>query len=68
MKKNKSDPHLYCDVSVKFSLVLSNNLLSYALHIFFFFCKNSEQNLKKEIEDQKEFCEVAQVNTNLLQI
>lgn len=74
-RKFKSCSHPYCDVSVKFSLLLSINLFSYVLYVFLFFVfcffKNLEWNLKKEIQGEKEVWKVIQVNmtvTGLLQI
>ncbi|KAM9260870.1 LOW QUALITY PROTEIN: coiled-coil domain-containing protein 178 [Cariama cristata] len=48
------------DVDVKFSLLLSINLFSYVLYMTFFFLKNSEWNLKKEVQDQKGVWKVTQ--------
>lgn len=70
-KEFKSYVHPYSDVNVKFSLLLSINFFSYALYMAFFSPKNSEWNLKKEIQDQNGVWKVTQVNmtvTILLQI
>lgn len=65
-KKFKSYAHLYSDVSVKFSLLLSINLFSCVLYMAFFFPKNSEWNLKKEIQDQKGVWKATQVNMTVI--